>query len=58
MAGLMRYNECRGKAIFVVQGAAANGVAHPSDRSIAWEGIKGDSESLRPELYVRQPGTL
>lgn len=29
----------------MVQGATADGVAHPSDRSIAWEETKGGSSS-------------
>lgn len=29
----------------MVQGATANGVAHPGDRSIAWEETKGGSSS-------------
>lgn len=43
MARLMSHHKCRGEAILMVQGAAADGVAHPSDGSIAWEETKGGS---------------
>ena len=37
MASLVGHHERGGEAVLVVQGAAADRVAHPSDRSIAWE---------------------
>lgn len=45
MAGLMGYHKRRREAVLVVQGATADRVAHPSDRSIAWEETKGGSSS-------------
>lgn len=41
MASLVGHHERGGEAVLVVQGAAADGVAHPSDRSIAWERQRG-----------------
>lgn len=43
MARLMSHHKRRGEAILMVQGAAADGVAHPSDGSIAWEETEGGS---------------
>lgn len=43
MARLMSHHKCRGEAILMVQGAAADGMAHPSDGSIAWEETEGGS---------------
>jgi len=41
MASLVGHHERGGEAVLVVQRAAADGVAHPSDRSIAWERQRG-----------------
>lgn len=37
MPSLVSHDEGRGEAVFVVEGAAANRVAHPGDRSVTWK---------------------
>lgn len=44
MSSLMSHDKGRGEAVLMVEGAAANRVAHPGDRGITWghrrEGVK------------------
>lgn len=54
MASLMGHHERGGEAVLVVQGAAADRVAHPSDRSIAWERQRG----LRALSTQRDPDPI
>lgn len=57
MASLMSHHKGRGEAILMVQGAAADRVAHPRDRSIAWEETEGGSSLRAWSLTPRQPQT-
>lgn len=50
MSGLVSHDKGGGEAVFVVEGAAANRVTHPGDRSVTWGGHQGDGVKHQTNL--------
>lgn len=53
MSGLVSHNKGWGEAVFMVEGAAANRVAHPGDRSVTWGSPRRRSQTSYQLLFNR-----